>query len=59
MSTDPFIAGYLSASDRAADELIGRTDDPGEEAQRWLPPHLHGDAAKEWRSGFASWWEPR
>lgn len=54
-----FTAGYLAASDRAADELIGRADDPVEESQRWLPPHLHGDDADEWREGFESWWEPR
>lgn len=58
MNTDPFTDGYLAASDRAADELISRTDDPGTESERWCPPHLHGGTAKEWRSGFESWWEP-
>lgn len=59
MSHDFFTDGYLAAADRAADELILRTDDPGEESLRWCPPHLRGDAADEWRSGFESWWEPR
>lgn len=59
MSSDMFTAGYLAASDRAADELIDRDDDPNAESARWLPPRLHGDAAKEWMEGFSSWWEPR
>lgn len=59
MSTDPFTAGYLAAGDRAADDLILRHDDPVEESERWLPPHLHGSDADEWRCGFESWWEPR
>ncbi|WP_193602819.1 hypothetical protein [Mycobacteroides abscessus] len=59
MSDDMFTAGYLAAGDRAADDLILRHDDPAEESAHWLPPHLHGDAAAEWRSGFESWWEPR
>lgn len=59
MSHDFFTAGYLAASDRAADELISRTDVPVEESERWCPPHLHGDAASTWREGFESWWEPR
>lgn len=59
MRTDAFTAGYIAASDRAADDLIDRGDDPGDESLRWCPPHLHGPAAKEWREGFESWWEPR
>lgn len=59
MSVDLFTAGYLEASDRAADELISRTDDPAEESLRWVPPHRCGVDAAEWRSGFESWWEPR
>lgn len=58
MSTDPFTDGYLSAADRAADDLIDRTDDPAAESERWCPPHLHAADADEWRSGFESWWEP-
>jgi hypothetical protein len=58
MSTSLFTAGYLSASDRASDELIDRSDDPTAESERWLPPHLHGADAAEWQSGFESWWEP-
>lgn len=59
MSTDYFTAGYLSATDRAMDDLIDRADDPVAESERWLPPHLHGSDADEWREGFESWWEPR
>lgn len=59
MSTDYFTAGYLAASDRAADDLISRDDDPVEEPERWCPPHLHGADAEAWREGFESWWEPR
>ncbi|SKM35234.1 Uncharacterised protein [Mycobacteroides abscessus subsp. abscessus] len=59
MTRDHFTAGYLAASDRAADDLIDHHDDPTSESARWLPPHLHGADADEWRSGFESWWEPR
>ncbi len=59
MSTDYFTAGYLSATDRAVDDLIERDDDRVAESERWCPPHLHGPDANEWRAGFESWWEPR
>ncbi|CPS11072.1 Uncharacterised protein [Mycobacteroides abscessus] len=59
MTANMFTAGYLAASDRAADELIDRDDDPHAESERWCPSHLHGADADEWRSGFESWWEPR
>ncbi|MBE5513796.1 Uncharacterised protein [Mycobacteroides abscessus subsp. abscessus] len=59
MSDDMFTSGYLSAADRAADELIARDDDPTAESERWCPPHLHGPDATQWMEGFESWWEPR
>lgn len=34
MTRDHFTAGYLAASDRAADELIDRDDDPNAESAR-------------------------
>jgi hypothetical protein len=38
MTHDPFVSGYLSASDRAADDLISRDDDPDAEAEHWCLP---------------------